>query len=581
MKWYISENGIDSDQCGRSAMSPCRTLDSVVGKFHTITTIVNPDLVAQVEDVWRQAAGQYQNSFDYWNRYVDRYLGMYQNYPTTSPFSDETTHWEIPNLQDVTFPDGDLNPWHTTTPSKTGFRSRTTVPIHRTSALDAFTSTTSGPDLPDAKLCRTAGQVNQGIFDNACRQTKIIYLGHVLSNDDRIYVSRELDHFCVVKKDIFIKTFDEFCAEYSHFVHNRYSYIKIRQYYQYAHIFLNEIQVRIITMLKSIHFQILTNMDLEMTSTVLMGAIHTDTDYVYHVNMISDINTNIRINILNNTFTKVHLHLDNSRISAHIKDNIFIEGGITISSTSSFTNQPVILDHNTFQGNTSNTILEIRNTKDVIITASLFQNSQHSFQHILDKNIVNNNANAGVLCYNSHLEIHDSLFENVSFFPVIHFENCLFVSNNLTMINNDLSTFITRSDESQRYSLIHMKHSEGLMEGSKFKSNAGLNCFYATGGNISFVNMIAVGNKGVRVGRITAGTLTIYNATVVNNTGSIFYSAHSVITISSSIFTHNADVSTYYDVLLIFETTDVTITDSVFEKNGQNLIFIEGPLQNP
>ena len=395
-----------------------------------------------------------------------------------------------------------------------------------------------------------------------------------------IYVNRKLDHFCIARKDKFIETFKEFCVDSSHFAYDSRTISKIEQYYWYAHIFLNEIQVRITSMLKSIHFQITTGVDLEMTSTFPMDAIQTEINHIYHVHMTSNKNKTIHIDILNNTFTKVHLYLDNSLMSAHIKDNVFTEAGITISSTSSNSHRPVILENNIFQENKTNTILELRDTTNVIISSSLFQNSQLSFQHIVD--IVNYNYNSGMLCYNSHVEMHDSLFKNVSFFPVINFENCSFVSNNLTMIENDLRPFQPPSDGFERYSLVHMKHSEGVMESSKFESNVGLNCFWVTDGNITFVNMIAARNKAVRVVRSWTGTLSINNATIVDNTGSIFHTTYSVISISSCTFKRNSGLSTYSshnNELLTFDTTDVTIADSVFEENnGGILISIQGPL---
>ena len=160
-------------------------------------------------------------------------------------------------------------------------------------------------------------------------------------------------------------------------------------------------------------------------------------------------------------------------------------------------------------------------------------------------------ANSGVLCYNSHAEMHDSLFKNVSFFPVLKFENCSFICNKLTLTENYLSAFLSSSDGSERYSLVHMKHSEGVMESSKFESNELLRCFCITGGNITFINMIAAVNNEVLVGQSLGGALTINNATVTSNTGSIFYIADSVITISSCTFKDNSNVLLPHSIKII------------------------------
>ena len=260
-------------------------------------------------------------------------------------------------------------------------------------------------------------------------------------------------------------------------------------------------------------------------------------------------------------------------MSAHIKDNVFTEAGITILSTSTNSHQSVVLENNIFQGNKTNTILQVLNTTNIIIASSVFQNSHLSFRHIVDYN-----ANSGVFCYNSHVEMHDSLFKNVTFFPVLKFENCSFVSNNLTMIENDLSAFTPDSDRSERYSMVRMTHSEATLENSRFESNFQLYCFWVTGGNITFLNMVAVGNNMVQVGQAWNGTLTINNASIINNTASIFYFADSMISILSCAFKHYSDLlmafAVHVDGLFTFERTDVTITDSVFEGNNGEMTIL-------
>ena len=188
------------------------------------------------------------------------------------------------------------------------------------------------------------------------------------------------------------------------------------------------------------------------------------------------------------------------------------------------------------------------------------------------------NGNSGVLCYNSHIEMHDSLFRNVSFFPVLKFENCSFVSSNLTMIENDLSILFLAIpfDVFERHPLVHMKHSEGIMESTKFQSNAQLYCFRVTGGNITFINMIAAIKNEVLVGQSWNGTLAIKNAIVTSNNASIVYIAYSVISITSCVFKHNSYLSMRYSPLnrlFTFDNSEVTITDSVFEGNKAHGFF--------
>ena len=110
----------------------------------------------------------------------------------------------------------------------------------------------------------------------------------------------------------------------------------------------------------------------------------------------------------------MHFHLDNSRMSAHINNNTFTEAGITISSKSTYSHQPVFLENNTFQGNKADPILEVQNTTNILIAANMFQNSQLSFRHIVD-----NNSNSGVLIHNSHkcMIVYLKMFH---FFPFLN-----------------------------------------------------------------------------------------------------------------------------------------------------------------
>ena len=361
MKWYISENGTNSEQCGRSAESPCRTISPVVRQFDTITTFASIDMLDQVADVWIKASEQLQISSDYFYT-----LGILEQ----PIFAELIAYLQL--LDRSTQPTS-VYPTDTLKSTPSHF---TTTDMNVTPRSIMFTSRITTTTQPDdfrlsgyVTLCGESagkvGKVNHGIIDYACRQTKMIYLRYILSNEDRTYVSRELDRFCIVRRDVFIKMFTKKCWN------SWYS----REYYQYARIFLDEIQVHIISELRSVHFQIITGMNQEITKNAVMADMQTDTDEFYHVHIISNANKTIHIDILNNTFNKVHLHLDNSRISVHIKDNIFREAGITISSTSTDSHQPVIIENNIFQGNKTDMILEVLSTTNVIISSSVFQNS--------------------------------------------------------------------------------------------------------------------------------------------------------------------------------------------------------------
>ena len=149
------------------------------------------------------------------------------------------------------------------------------------------------------------------------------------------------------------------------------------------------------------------------------------------------------------------------------------------------------------------------------------------------------------------------------------------------MTENNLSAFQSLYEAPERYSLVHIRHSEGTMESIKFGSNTKLYCFLVTGGNITFVNMIAVGNNEVQVGRALAAALTIENATVASNKGPIFYIADSVVRIRSCAVKHNTELAilTYNRELFTLDKSDTTITESEFQGNN-GTILIKGPSQN-
>ena len=59
LRRYLSENGIDSDQCGQTAETACKTLTPVLDQIHTLESFVSPDILDQVKDVWRDVFDQF------------------------------------------------------------------------------------------------------------------------------------------------------------------------------------------------------------------------------------------------------------------------------------------------------------------------------------------------------------------------------------------------------------------------------------------------------------------------------------------------------------------------------------------
>ena len=72
MRRYVSENGIDSDQCGQTFEAACKTMTPVLEQIHTLNSFVSPDLLDQVEAVWTRVSDQFQS------RYVSHFLKLFR-----------------------------------------------------------------------------------------------------------------------------------------------------------------------------------------------------------------------------------------------------------------------------------------------------------------------------------------------------------------------------------------------------------------------------------------------------------------------------------------------------------------------
>ena len=61
---YVSQDGFDTDQCGQTTESACKTMTPILEQLHTLNSFVSPDLLDQVEDIWRDVFDQFQSIFD-------------------------------------------------------------------------------------------------------------------------------------------------------------------------------------------------------------------------------------------------------------------------------------------------------------------------------------------------------------------------------------------------------------------------------------------------------------------------------------------------------------------------------------
>ena len=90
MRRYVSQDAFDSDQCGQTAETACKTVNPVLEQLHTMNSFVNKDLLDQVEDVWRKVLDKFQSILDQWEEweYVPR-----PRQPFSTPSSEIANRW--------------------------------------------------------------------------------------------------------------------------------------------------------------------------------------------------------------------------------------------------------------------------------------------------------------------------------------------------------------------------------------------------------------------------------------------------------------------------------------------------------
>ena len=61
MRRYVFQDGFDSDQCGQTVETACKTMNPILEQLHTMHSFVSQDLLDQVEDVWRNVLDEFQS----------------------------------------------------------------------------------------------------------------------------------------------------------------------------------------------------------------------------------------------------------------------------------------------------------------------------------------------------------------------------------------------------------------------------------------------------------------------------------------------------------------------------------------
>ena len=621
MRRYISENGTDSNQCGQTVETACKTMTPVLEQSHTGNSFVDPDLLDKVDNVWAQVFNQIWIIVND----TDNLIPISYPSPTLMPeniqFCTEERTVNYKFFDDICNLIKDIYLSHIISSEDREYFSNglDTYCIHRRNLyieeLDC-----SDPDhfYPLFGMFSLDETWNEMIEKLKSINVDILTFANIKMNNDDFPVVAGPYHFRyrfipvgndIIHIDILNNTFTK--------VHLQLDNSGISAYIK-DNVF-TEAGITISSTFTDSHqpviienniFQgerpntildIITGVDVEITNKGQRAGMQKDANYFYHLNMISNDNITIHIVILNNTFNNdhpyhffpydlhftqtsnqiininvisnkfnnIHLKLDNSRMSAHIKDNVFTESGIKIFSTSTDSHQPVIVENNVFQGYNSETILEVRNTTNIIISSCIFKNAKlfvSFYETFFDK------TESAMLCYNSQIEMHDIMLKNVSFAPVATFENCTLSIYNVTMFKNNLSSFMSVINP-EKHTLLHIKYSEGTFKNIKFENNRRIYCIWIDSGNVTFQNMVATGNNDVTIGRARESNIHFDKALVFNNTGSFFSLYRSTINISSCILKHN---NNSFRERITFVNSNVFISDTVFEDNeGDTLIRLD------
>ena len=410
----------------------------------------------------------------------------------------------------------------------------------------------------DVELCTHDRQVKYDFIDDTCQEIKYICLQYIVSEEDREYFSHNLDSYCLARRKLYVKGQGFHCYSTDHTPE-----IDSLQYLFREH-FVKETQDQMISQLKSIKVELFTNMNITMTNETFFDM---NNHYFYDLHIISTEIKTLHIDILNNNFHRVHLQLDNNDISAQIKDNVFVEAGVTISSTPTHVHQPVVFENNTFQGKNSKTILEVRNTTKVSINSTIFRN-------IFGRTTLVN-AIPGMVCHNSQIEIRGIFFQSVHFFPVLQISNCTVTIQNLEISDTDFSSYYIPL----LLRLLSISYSDVVIKNSHFRNNTYAQCFDVSSGNVTFQNMNVFDNDAGHVGSILEAVVNINNASLFNNEGVIFVVQYSTMIINSCKFKLNLHLNSYpimFASHFEFSESRVNITDSIFESNtkGSALLSI-------
>ena len=265
----------------------------------------------------------------------------------------------------------------------------------------------------------------------------------------------------------------------------------------------------------------------------------------------------IHITIRNSIFKNLHLHLDSSRSSVNIEENIFIGSGIKIVEENEDTAKVTLIKNNRFQGNYKRPVMELINMKNVSLKKNYFENL---YSHLRGEVL-----SIGIFCNSSELDLSDFSFKNVKLDNFIHLDSCSVQMNNMRVLGNPL---INNNENTA----IKMKKSNGTFSNMMFLDIHGSRFFsiHVLKGELLIQNITFHGNYLHSFSLyhamiyIAYSRISIINITAVKNSGAFMYIIDSWANLSSGSWLLNSGDQNFITLL----DSHMEIDDTFFENNN-------------
>ena len=183
------------------------------------------------------------------------------------------------------------------------------------------------------------------------------------------------------------------------------------------------------------------------------------------------------ITIRNNTFENLYFHLDNSKGSVNIEENVFIGSGIKFIKEVKDSAVSIILENNIFQGNYKRPVVDLQNINSVSFRKNYFENL-HSYLY------------NSILQFDSiELQLLDILFKNTQVQTVKHLDNCFVEMNNVSFVEKPFFHLY------EVQTVVEMETTNGTFSNMIFVENNGSNLFSVRKGELLLQNITFSRNK--------------------------------------------------------------------------------------